>query len=379
MLAKVVIDEEGKDPLKQLRHGLAAVVTCDIGMQVLPEALDAIVVGAIGRQEMQDDSAAELGDVALRDVARVDDVVVEDDVDVLRSRVVEQELVEQAAEEQAVLSLAVDPGELSSGRIEGASDIVLLILAGRDDHALLPVVHPVEANLRIEVDVDLVCVEDGLVLGRPGDEPYERCQDMLASSAWPGTEHDWLGISSSRIDVGQSSPHRAGSDQRKASMVHLQGEQLSGPGRTLPARILRCSIEDDSQLVEKCAAYLGSAVIDSSVVQAAQPTGEKAGGRSHDSGHGAAQPSRHLVSRMSSSQCGQNQVSERGTGVAGPSSGSNQLLPLCGAHMGYGSHQGSSIGSARLSNATFDRETFVFNFSSSVAYLRDDRQSRAVI
>jgi len=41
-------------------HGLAAVVAGDVGMEVLPDALDAVGVGAVGRQEVEDDAVAEL-------------------------------------------------------------------------------------------------------------------------------------------------------------------------------------------------------------------------------------------------------------------------------------------------------------------------------
>jgi hypothetical protein len=34
----------------------------DVGVQVLPDALDAVGVGAVGRQEVQDDAAAEGGE-----------------------------------------------------------------------------------------------------------------------------------------------------------------------------------------------------------------------------------------------------------------------------------------------------------------------------
>ena len=41
-------------------HRLAAVVAGDVGVEVLPDALDAVRVGAVGRQEVEDDAVAEL-------------------------------------------------------------------------------------------------------------------------------------------------------------------------------------------------------------------------------------------------------------------------------------------------------------------------------
>jgi endonuclease/exonuclease/phosphatase family metal-dependent hydrolase len=46
--------------------------------------LDLVVVGAVRRQEVQHDAVAELGEEALRPLARVDYVVVEDEVNAAR-------------------------------------------------------------------------------------------------------------------------------------------------------------------------------------------------------------------------------------------------------------------------------------------------------
>ena len=42
--------------LHQLLHGLAPVVPCDVRMEVLPDPLDAIVIRAVGRQEVEPQS-----------------------------------------------------------------------------------------------------------------------------------------------------------------------------------------------------------------------------------------------------------------------------------------------------------------------------------
>ena len=45
---------------EELVHGLAAVVARDVGVEVLPYALDPVGVGAIGRQKVEHDPAAEV-------------------------------------------------------------------------------------------------------------------------------------------------------------------------------------------------------------------------------------------------------------------------------------------------------------------------------
>ena len=56
-------------------------VAGDIGVQVEPNALDAIVIRAVRRQKVEHDLAVELLDAAAGDLTGVNDVVVEDDMD----------------------------------------------------------------------------------------------------------------------------------------------------------------------------------------------------------------------------------------------------------------------------------------------------------
>src|SRR5262249_48100891 len=59
-------------------HVLTPVIARDVGMQVLPQSLDPVVVRAIRRQEVQPDPPAEPGQRRLGDLAGMDPVVVQD-------------------------------------------------------------------------------------------------------------------------------------------------------------------------------------------------------------------------------------------------------------------------------------------------------------
>ena len=69
-------------------HGLAAVVAGDVGVEVLPDALDAVGVGAVGRQEVEGDAVTEGLEGASGRLRRVDGVVVDDEVDSPHARIV---------------------------------------------------------------------------------------------------------------------------------------------------------------------------------------------------------------------------------------------------------------------------------------------------
>ena len=77
--------EPRSDPRHELPDGSAAVIAGHLLVKRLPEALDLVLVRAIGRQEVQDHSVAETGECSLSLLARVNDEVVEDDVNPLRS------------------------------------------------------------------------------------------------------------------------------------------------------------------------------------------------------------------------------------------------------------------------------------------------------
>src|SRR6201999_3863316 len=111
-------------------HGLAAVVAGDVGVKVLPDALDTVRVGAVGWQEVQDDPAAELFEGALRRAGGVDAVVVDDEVDALDlGSVVLGELPQQLAEERGALVSEARRVERAGADVERAGEVELLVLA----------------------------------------------------------------------------------------------------------------------------------------------------------------------------------------------------------------------------------------------------------
>src|SRR5260370_36599980 len=77
--------EKATGVVEESAEGQTAMVACDVGVQVLPDALDAVGVGAVGRQEVQDDAATEAGEGLGRETGLVDAVVVEEAGDAARA------------------------------------------------------------------------------------------------------------------------------------------------------------------------------------------------------------------------------------------------------------------------------------------------------
>src|SRR5439155_14590261 len=66
---------------QQLFDRAAAMVPGDVGVQVEPQALDPVLVRAVGRQEVEPQFVAVATEPGLGQAALVDDVVVEDQMD----------------------------------------------------------------------------------------------------------------------------------------------------------------------------------------------------------------------------------------------------------------------------------------------------------
>ncbi len=60
------------DVAEKLRHGAASMVSRDVRVEVLPDALDAVRIWAVGRQEVQDDASSK-GGQGLASLARLVD------------------------------------------------------------------------------------------------------------------------------------------------------------------------------------------------------------------------------------------------------------------------------------------------------------------
>src|ERR1700722_5940017 len=178
--------------VEELVHVLAAVVARDVGVEVLPDALDPIGVRAIGRQKVEHDPAAEGLQGAVREISGVNAVVVYDEVHATSTAVTAGEEPEQLTEERRVLACSAGRVEPPGSNVERTREVELLILARCDDAALLAAQHPVATDLGVEMDVHLVAVEHRLLRARASLEPSNLGQATLPRVARPGTEDDRL-------------------------------------------------------------------------------------------------------------------------------------------------------------------------------------------
>jgi len=242
-------------------------VACDVRVHVEPDPLDAIVIGTVGRKEMQDDAIAERFEDASRRVTLVDAVVVEHEMNAPRAAITTSEMKEQLAEEFARLRVVADDVKAPSDHVERAGEIVFLIFAGRHDAPLLTAEHPVATDLRIQMDVDFVDVEHGLALRRVLFETTNLAQNTLLSLARPRTQYDRLRRTEPRAELMQRATHRTDGDAFESFALERETQKLARPRRSLPAEIARTSHQRSFEREKKLDRDLPSAVVATTIVE----------------------------------------------------------------------------------------------------------------
>jgi hypothetical protein len=141
---------------------VVAMIAGDVGVAVLPETFDAIVVWAVGWEEVEA-NATEPSQSAAGLATPVDAIVVEDDMDAFSVSIVLSQFLKKLNEEVCVLLGRSHPYDRAVTGIQCPSNVSLLVLSRSDDETLMTVVHPIQPDLRIEMDVDLIFEDSNLV------------------------------------------------------------------------------------------------------------------------------------------------------------------------------------------------------------------------
>ncbi|MNS84992.1 hypothetical protein D3C72_1188380 [compost metagenome] len=203
--------------------------------------LHEVALGAVGRQEVQLDPAAEGVHGFEGLLAPVDDVVVEDHVNGLGGMAL-GDGAKPGDEEVGVLPIGLYPDEFPRPHIDGASQVVLLVLPRRQHLGLLSLHHPHRADLGIQVDINLVLAYQDLVRSYV----FHHLGQLLKPL------NGLLGIS--RVHAGpRTIPGRAFTVQQPAEvsamhagaglLPHLKTQELAAPRASHPPELLGPRLE----------------------------------------------------------------------------------------------------------------------------------------
>lgn len=156
--------DAGVDILQQLGHGRTPMVAGDVGVQLLPDPFDPVVIGTIRRQEVQPELLTRRRGETLPDQPRrMDRVVVQDDVDPFRLRETLRQAPLQQDKQGRVLAAAGDGNQFFRPHLLRPGHRALLVLAGREHLLLLTAQHPVHADPGVQRKVGLVFVDRDFV------------------------------------------------------------------------------------------------------------------------------------------------------------------------------------------------------------------------
>lgn len=214
----------------------------DVVVDLLPDTFDAAVLGRIGRQEVQHELASRGLDEGSGPLARVDAEVVDDDVQPPVAPVAAQQRGQRRDEQVAALASAEHPRHARADR-QRASDVALVVVAGRE-HTLLPTApHPVEPEPRVEVDIHLLGVEGDLVAGQVTDELADRADPAALARLRPRAADDGAGALATRSHRSQEPTDVADAQAQPGVAFELQRQQLTRSRRPCPAEVLRARVE----------------------------------------------------------------------------------------------------------------------------------------
>jgi len=144
----------------------------------------------------------------LGDLAGMNDVVVDDQMDNLVVLELFTQLIDQLDEQGRALAFPCYPDEVFAPTGDGPGHIVFLVLAGGDHLLLSSWQHPVRSDFRVEMDVDLIGKQDNLIGGQRLDELTDFSQATLPFPGRPGAAYGGSGASLACPETLQDPTHR---------------------------------------------------------------------------------------------------------------------------------------------------------------------------
>src|SRR5208282_5101 len=176
-------------------------------MEVLPHALDLVVVRAVWRQKVQSNPTGKSRQGHMDDFARVNPIVVEDYMNDGCLFVDSQQPLQKGDEQSAGLALSFYPDQLPSPRVQSPGQISFDVLSRSPRFFLLTVPHPVETDFRVEMDIDFVFVDRYMPTRKRRHQLTDRVQTACFRRFCPRAGHGRPRASAPGLDQRQRSTH----------------------------------------------------------------------------------------------------------------------------------------------------------------------------
>lgn len=163
----------------------------------------------------------------------------------LRCRVGTPYRHQQVDEQPTVLSLTGDMQNLSTQKVQGSSQIMLLVRPWREHLSWRPLEHPFVADLRQQMDVQFISEEQHLRGAQMLDHMANPRQflNSLRIVIFGGMTRSLPGIA----QLMKRAAHCLARDPGAAWRRQLQGERGATPARPAPAKALWCALQERDQ------------------------------------------------------------------------------------------------------------------------------------
>src|SRR5688572_9807527 len=242
-------------------------VSGDVGVQVPPQLLDLVLVRAERWKEVKLQPSLVAFECRARQLARVDAVVVQHQVDLPLASVASHQSVNHLDEQLAALAYTVDPYDAAGVSVQRSGDVPLLVLSGSAHPLLTPTHHPVRAGPWVEVDINLILVEERLSRSEALNQRANPSKAALPAACGPRALHEQLRPSPPGAESSQPPRHRRPTHPHLRVHSQLTRQQLARPSRSSPSEVPRNTVEQRCQPLQNPFMQLGLAVAAPAVFQ----------------------------------------------------------------------------------------------------------------
>jgi hypothetical protein len=200
-----------------------------IGVELQPQAFDTVLVGAIGRKEVETDSGAPGRQSGPHDLAVVDDVVVEDQVKDSGTTITTQQCAQQVQEQPTPFLIPFDPDQVTRPVVQSTGQVAFFVLPWSENPPLLARQGPIGTDAGIQVDIHFVDVEPLLAPFQGGKQRLDLAQTSLTTGLSPRAQNPGATPAPPSLQNLQAGPEGRSAHSNSGSLHHLPNEQLPTP------------------------------------------------------------------------------------------------------------------------------------------------------
>ena len=223
-------------------------------VELFPRPFDLIIFGRVGWQEVEVDSPTHCFE-GLKGVARfMNDVIVEDDMDVLRPSVGAAKNVEHIGEKRGVLLGAMAVKDATGAHIQCPGDVVLDVFARPKNKRLMAALDVSQSDAWIEIDIRFINVEHFFAWTGPSGQLFNVIKDFSPSS--DGDAQRRTRSAPTTAFLSEHTPNMAHTQRYARIDKQLARKQFQRPCTALPAVVLGYAIQILQQLFDNIGSRL---------------------------------------------------------------------------------------------------------------------------